>query len=253
VAGNDVERYTEQQLVEILRRAAERQEGLNTEPDGRFSLAEIQQIASEVGIAPAHIAAAAAEVAQATTPLPAGALGAPTAFRFERWLDGEVPRSAIGELFDVARHEVGLQGQVSEALDTVEWRARAGLGATVVSVARRGGRTQISVHVTRADAAAVVVGATTLGGLVGAGARGGALARTAIAAGPLAIAAAAVVSVGWPGVGAWFTMRGIWRRAARPWPERVNALGKALVEAAQRAIDAARTSTAGSPSTPRST
>jgi len=50
------ERYTEQQLVEILRRAAERQEGLTTEPDGRFSLAEIQQIASEVGIAPARSA-----------------------------------------------------------------------------------------------------------------------------------------------------------------------------------------------------
>jgi len=243
VAGNSVERYTEQQLVEILRRAAERQEGLNTEPDGRFSLAEIQQIAAEVGIAPAHIQAAAAELANRIATPPPGALGAPTAFRFERWLDGEVPRSAIGELFDVARHEVGLQGQVSEVLDTVEWRARAGLGATVVSVARRGGRTQISVHVTRADAAALVAGTTTVAGVVGATAIGAALATSAIAAGPLAIAAAAVVSVGWAGVGSWAAMRGIWRRAARPWPDRVNALGVELVTLSQRAIDAARKQT----------
>src|ERR1044071_1053420 len=115
VTPNAGERYTEQQLAEILRRAAERQEGLESESDGRFSLAEIQQIASEVGIAPAHVHAAAAELQQ-VPPLPSsGALGAPTAFRFERWIDGEVPTSAISELFDIARREVGLQGQVSEA------------------------------------------------------------------------------------------------------------------------------------------
>ena len=241
MAGKSVERYTEQQLVEILRRAAERQEGLNTEPDGRFSLTEIQQIASEVGIAPAHIAAAAAEVTERAGTPPAGALGAPTAFRFERWLDGEIPRSALGELFDVARHEVGLQGQVSEVLDTVEWRARAAFGATVVSVARRGGRTRISVYVTRTDAAAVVVGTTAVAGIVGAGAIGAALAASAIAAGPIAIAAATVVSLGWAGIGSWAAMRGIWRRSARSWPNRVDALGKELVAVAQRAIEAART------------
>src|SRR6476620_8384178 len=115
------ERYTEQQLVEILRRSAERQEGLTTEPDGRFSLAEIQQIASEVGIAPAHVAAAASELLQ-TLPPATGTLGAPTSFRFERWVEGEISESAIGEIFDTARREVGLQGRVSEALDTVEWR-----------------------------------------------------------------------------------------------------------------------------------
>src|SRR5215204_785763 len=116
VTNRTGERYTEQQLVEILRRAAERQEGLTTEPDGRFSLAEIQQIAAEVGIAPAHVAAAAGEVWQKVEP-PTGTLGAPTSFRFERWLDGEISESAIGDLFDVARREIGLQGQVNEALD----------------------------------------------------------------------------------------------------------------------------------------
>jgi hypothetical protein len=235
------ERYTEPQLVEILRRAAERQEGLTTEPDGRFSLAEIQQIASEVGIAPAHVAAAAVEVMHSSAPPPPSALGAPTSFRFERWLDGEIPRSAIGELFDIARREVGLQGQVSEALDTVEWRARSHLGASVVSVATRSGRTKISVYHAPTDAAALVAVTTSVGGVGGAVAIGLALGTTAAVAGPLAIAATVAVSLGWAGAGSWVAMRGIWRRLARRWEERANALGTRLVDAAQRAIDGART------------
>ena len=237
------ERFTEQQLGEILRRAAERQEGLTTEPDGRFSLAEIQQIASEVGIASAHVAAAAVEVTDRSPPPPPSAFGAPTSFRFERWLDGEIPRSAIGELFDIARREVGLPGQVSEPLDTVEWRARSNLGASVVTVATRSGRTKISVYLAPTDAAALVALFTSLGGVGGALGIGLALGTTAAVAGPLAIAATVAVSLGWAGAGSWVAMRGIWRRLARKWDERATALGTQLVAAAQRAIDAARTDT----------
>jgi hypothetical protein len=240
VVPAETERYTEQQLVEILRRAAERQEGLTTEPDGRFSLEEIQQIASEVGIAPAHIAAAAAGLNEAAQPPISSFLGAPTAFRFERWIDGEIPRSGIGPLFDIVRREFGSQGQVSEALDTVEWRARAGLGATVVSVTRRSGRTQISVDVTRGEAAALVATTTSVAGAAGAAAIGSAFAATALSVGPIAVAGVIVVSLGWGGAGAWAAMSAIWRRAARRWPARVDALGQALVVAAQHAIDEAR-------------
>ena len=237
------ERYTEQQLGEILRRAAERQEGLKSEADGRFSLAEIQQIASEVGISPAHVAAAAVEVTHRSPPPPPSALGAPTSFRFEHWLDGEMPRSAIAELFDIARREIGLQGQVSEALDTVEWRARSQLAASVVSVSTRSGRTKISVYLAPTDAAALVGLATSLGGVGAAMGIGLALGTTAAVAGPLAIAATVAVSLGWAGAGSWVAMRGIWRRLARRWEERANALGTQLVGAAQRAIEVARTDT----------
>ena len=238
VTHNTGERYTEQQLVEILRRAAERQEGLTSEPDGRFSLAEIQQIASEVGIAPSHVASAAAEVLD-PAPVPvSGVLGAPTVFRFERWLDGELPTSAIGELLDIARREVGIHGQVNEVLDTVEWRGRTGLGLTFVSIARRNRRTKIVVYIARTEAAGIVVSSSILGGVMAWAVIGGAL--VVPAAGPLAIAAAAAVSLGWAGGGTWLAMRGIWRRSARSWAPRVDALGLQLVAAAQRAIDAAR-------------
>ena len=240
IASRAGERYTEQQLAEILRRAAERQEGLTADPDGRFSLTEIQQIAAEVGIESAHVAAAAAEIEQRPDPPPSGALGAPTAFRFERWLDGEIPQSAIGELFDLARRKIGLQGQVSEALDTVEWRATGHFGSTVVSVARRSGRTKISVYIARTDTAALVATGTGVAGVGAAVAIGASLGVGVAAAGPLAVVAAAAVSVGWAGMGSWATMRGVWRRIAKKWAARVEEFGVELVAVAQRAIDAAR-------------
>jgi len=48
------------------------------------------------------------------------------------------------------------------------------------------------------------------------------------------------VSLGWAGGGTWLSMRGIWRRIARTWAERTNALGTQLVAAAQRAVETAR-------------
>ena len=117
-----------------------------------------------------------------------GTLGAPTSFRFERWLDGEISESAIGDLFDVARREIGLQGQVNEALDTVEWRARGGLSGAVVSVARRGGRTKVTVHLARTDAAALVVSTSALAGIGAAVGIGAAIGTAAASAGPLGMA-----------------------------------------------------------------
>jgi len=236
------ERFTELELGEILRRAAERQEGLTTESDGRFSLAEIQQIAAEVGIAPAHVAAAAVEVTHRSPPPQPSALGAPTSFRFERWLDGEIPRSAIGELFDIARREIGLQGQVSEALDTVEWRARSNLAASVVSVATRSGRTKISVYLAPTDVAALVGLGTSFGGLgaaVGIDSLSAPRPRSRVrwrSPPPLLCRWAGQASArGWQCAGSGDASRAVGRNARR--------LGTQLVAAAQRAIDAARTGT----------
>jgi hypothetical protein len=236
------QRYTDQQLVEILRRAAERQEGERHEgsahePDARFSLAEIEQIASEVGIAPVHVASAAAELSPRVTPPTGGAMGAPTSFRFERWIDGELPTATIGELFDAAARSTGLQGQVTEALDTVEWRGKGELGATVVSVTRREGRTKIGVFVARTDAAALVATGGIVAGIGGGFAIAASLTSAAVVAGPLA----AAVAIGGAGAGGWLLTRAAWRRFARLWATRADALGTELADAAQREVDAMRT------------
>src|SRR6185436_17570825 len=75
-------RYSEKELGMIFKRAAELQEEGETSSGARFTLAEIQQIGAEVGIAPRNIAAAAAGMAS-----DGGAgkkhrfFGAPTRFR----------------------------------------------------------------------------------------------------------------------------------------------------------------------------
>ncbi|HEX6054041.1 MAG TPA: hypothetical protein VFZ21_32445 [Gemmatimonadaceae bacterium] len=239
VPSRSTERYTEEQLVEILKRAAQRQEGLVTEPDGRFSLEEIQQIASEVGIAPSHVATAAAEVATAPPPT-SGALGVPTVFRFERWIDGEVSRGTIGDLVDLARRETGIQGTVTEALDSVEWRGKGQVDSTIVSITPRDGRTKITVALTRSESAALAVTGGSMAGLVGAMAIGSSLVAAAQPWGGLAVTAAVLASIGWGGGGAWLVTRAVWRRLARKWPGSAAALGTELVEAAQHAVDGAR-------------
>lgn len=239
----DRARYTEQQLAEILRRAAERQDEERPEAEARFSLAEIQQIAAEVGIARAHVVAAAGELARRPKRLrSAGVLGAPTSFRFEEWVDGELPTEAISDLFDIARQEFGVQGQVAEALDTVEWRGKAQLGGAAVTVTRRAGRTKIGVFVWRTDAAVVVTTCTSTAGVIGAFALGSVLVG-GLAATPLTVLAAAAVSAGWAGMGTWLATRGIWRPLARHWNGRAAEVGARLVDAAQRALAVARIET----------
>lgn len=154
-------RYTEEELALILNRAAERQEG--TQPSvPRYTLAEIQEIAAGAGISPEHVTSVAATIRDARAERRGGVLGAPQSFRFEESIDGEVADDVVGELLDIARRELGVQGTVSEALGSVEWKGRDAFGTSFVSITRRGGRTIVGVMSARTDAAAATA---TLGGL----------------------------------------------------------------------------------------
>ncbi|MGQ0650408.1 MAG: hypothetical protein ACT4P7_22950 [Gemmatimonadaceae bacterium] len=94
-------------------------------------------------------------------------LGAPWRFRFEETIEGEVADDVVGELIELARREIGLQGRVNEALGTVEWTGRDTFGATYVTVTRRGGRTTIGVLSARSDAAALTGVFAAVGAVVG--------------------------------------------------------------------------------------
>src|SRR4051812_37105994 len=154
-------RYTEEELALILNRAAERQEGVQASAP-RYTLADIQEIAAGAGIAPDHVASVAAALRDERVSRGGGVLGAPDRFRFEESIEGEVADDVVGELFDLVRRTLGVQGEVSEALGMVEWKGQDAFGWSYVTVARRGGRTTIGVLSARGDAAAV---AGTVGGL----------------------------------------------------------------------------------------
>ena len=228
-------RYTEEELALILNRAAERQEGVQASAP-RYTLADIQEIAAGAGIAADHVASVAATLGDARAPSGGGVLGAPHRFRYEDSIDGEVADDVIGELFDIARRAIGEQGQVTEALGTVEWKARDPFGWSYVSVARRGGRTTIGVLSARSDAAVVAGTVGGLGAFFGSLALGAALVGIVSVAAPVAAAAGIGLAMGGAGV----STRVGWRRYARRVVTRTEALGAALVEAARSAVEDGR-------------
>ena len=139
-------------------------------------------------------------------------------------------------MIDLPRHDVGIQGQIHDALGTVEWIGRDAFGATYVIVMRRGRHTTIGVFSGRADAALVtgVLGAT--GALFGSVGLGIALVATSGLVAPLAAVAATVGATG----SSWLSMRLTWRRFARRYAERTLALSTTLIAAARRAVEEGR-------------
>jgi len=234
-------RYTEEELALILNRAAERQEGVQSGAP-RYTLAEIQEIAAGAGIAPEHVASVAVALRDARAPRGGGLLGAPDRFRFEETIDGEVADDVIGELLDVVRRTLGVQGEVSEALGTVEWKGSDASGTTFVSVARRGGRTTISALSTRSDAAGAAVTVSGLGAFAGSMGLSVALVTAGELLAPTALAApvGVVAGVAIAATGAWATMRAMWRRYARRVVAQTESLGSALVAAARQAVEEGR-------------
>jgi hypothetical protein len=228
-------RYTEEELALILNRAAERQEGVQSSA-ARYTLADIQEIAAGAGIAPDHVASVAAAIRDDRAPRGGGVLGAPSRFRFDESIDGEVADEVIGELFDLARRTLGLQGEVTEALGTVEWKAQDNFGSNYVTVARRGGRTTIAVLSARTDAALVTWMVGGVGAFFGSLGLGAALVGAVSVAAPIAAAA----GIGAAMSGAWASTRAVWRRYARRVVGRTETLGSALVAAARSAVEEGR-------------
>lgn len=82
--------YTEQEIAALLARAAERQRATpDTDAGPTLTLGEIERLAAEAGLDPAHVRAAAAEMSG-----PAANSEKPSDVTFERWLD--LPFSDIG-------------------------------------------------------------------------------------------------------------------------------------------------------------
>jgi hypothetical protein len=218
--------FTDQEMALILKRAAELQE----RADGRGatrSLGEITEIAAEVGIDRAFVDAAIAELRQPT--VRTGWLGAPTRFHAECTIPGALSPDAIGVLLDRVRAELGLHGEVHQVFDGVEWRARAALGVTLVTIGPRGSNTRIAMTAERADQAGLVVaGALGIGGLCALG--GVAIAMNVTDS---ALAASAIVAAS--GLfGALASMRAMWRGVATHWRERTRALVAMLAESVPR-------------------
>lgn len=138
--------YSDQEISAILKRAGEMQATQSPEESHGLSLDELQQIAKEVGLDPAIVAAAAAELEHTGIESKAsGILGAPTSMYIERVIPGEIddglmPEVAakIGEAFGI----VGRSGQVGRSLEWTHGSERMHMQVTVMP---QNGQTKVRV------------------------------------------------------------------------------------------------------------
>ena len=217
-------RYTEQELSLILRRATERQ-ALTPRAGGEgLSLAEIQEIAAEVGLSPEEVAVAAAQVR-------AEGAGRMTRAAYELTLPAELGEPEVEELFDAARDRTQSRGTVRREPGGSTWTSTDGFGITRVSVTSRGGRSTLTVSENRTGSAVGAVGGGVLAGVV-ITPLAGLLFASLLVPGFLALVIGVVAGI----VGGMATGWLLLRRMAGKWRERTNALGGELGRAAMRLV-----------------
>jgi len=135
-------RYTEQQLSDILRDAAER----STTDLPPYTLSDIQRIAAQADIAPEHVARAAAALPETTADRSSRLLGAASATHCVRRLDRLAPTAEIMDALTIARQRLGHTGATRDLGGGLEWRYDSGYSSALVSIAPDAGGTVVRVE-----------------------------------------------------------------------------------------------------------
>jgi hypothetical protein len=214
-----VRRYSDSEVEEIVRQAADEQAAHPTEQG--MSLRTVQQIADDVGISAERVQRAARKLEfrdPVQPPAQSGAavtwLGGSTLIACERVVDGEVAETGYEEIVEEAQATLSSVGQAARFGRTLTWSmARSGSGggrAVQIRVVTRGGQTRIYVQERLGDLAGGL-----FGGIVGGGGGGGlgpilGVGIGALGAGP----EIALVAAGWVG-GMYALARTIYRAVWR--------------------------------------
>lgn len=145
-------RYDDREMALIIKLASELEK---REARGEsHSLGEIQEIAAQAGIDPDLIVQAARALAAERSSRASSLVGAPTTFRFERSVAGELPYGELGSLVHAIRQLTGREGEVTQVLESLEWRDLDPLGTTThVEITPRQGSTAIRVTARSGNAA----------------------------------------------------------------------------------------------------
>jgi hypothetical protein len=169
-------RYSEGQVGEIVRHAAESQVQ-NPTAEGALTVGAIEEIAADVGI-PAHRVRDAIAELEATTKLPAprGLFSTSPHLELETTLTGEIPQSGYEAILDETRVHLKEIGRVNETMGrTLSWNSASfqnsleGTGRLIhLSVSPRKGETRIRITETGGGHhILVVIGSALAGGGLG--------------------------------------------------------------------------------------
>lgn len=170
-------KYRPDEIEAIVNRAAEI-EATNPTSSGSMTIGGVEEIAREVGIAPAHVRSAAAALgprghtreSPLEQPKRNFIIGGPTRVVFERIVDGELDERDYSEMVDEIRRQIKEVGQVSQLGRSFTWTLNKGSSGTrnveiVISV--RTGKTRILVQENLNNLIGAVFGG--IGGGVGGG------------------------------------------------------------------------------------
>ncbi len=215
-----VHRYSDSEVEEIVRKAADEQVAQPTEEG--MSLQTVQQIANDVGISSERVERAARNLESRTPtqpPAESGAgsfwLGSSTVLEWEHVIDGELAEAAYDDIVDEIQATFSTEGQVGTLGRSLTWRTeKPTLGKTralQVRVTARGGQTRIQVQERIGELASSIHG-----GIMGGGALGGVAIILGVGLG-VPLGAPEVVTLfaaGWAG-GMIALSRSIFRAVAR--------------------------------------
>lgn len=146
--------YTEDEVADIIARAAERQAASPRAEAPGLTLDEIERLGVEAGLNVDDLRAAAAEVNAAGRTLSRQASHTATHVVVERWIDGPLTSEAWEDAVDVLREQVGASsaamlgmaanGTTQQVGRAFEWTHTSGMGIqTTVTASPRGDRTRL--------------------------------------------------------------------------------------------------------------
>jgi serine/threonine protein kinase len=171
-------RYSDGEVQEIVKRAAEREASTPTE-SGAMTIGGVEALAAEVGIAPEVVRSAAESLALrapgSTAPVSPGVrrlIGGPTRLLFERVVPVEVPDEEFPTMVEEIRRVLQNVGHVSQLGRSFTWTSAvtSTRRSLEVAVSVRGGQTRIIVQESLANLIGGIFGG--IGGGMGGGGMG---------------------------------------------------------------------------------
>lgn len=230
MSPNDNERrYSDEEFALILRTAAEVETGPEVAPPRTgLTLAEIKEIAAEVGIDPNRVAKAAALLPSSVEDGLSRLIGGHPRHRLEHTVPVEVSSSELGRLLDLARREMDTQGETREVLGGLEWQGGTSTTSVRVAITPREGETVLQASTDRTEAMAGILAGVTLpvGGVIAV-----TLGKLVFGETDAGILAALVSGL----APAFLFARSVWKRSTRRWRERLFQ----LMDAMAREVEAA--------------
>jgi hypothetical protein len=222
-------RYTDREVALILRKAAQLDTGAVAPEAGEgLSLAEIERIAREVGIAPDLVARAATLLSTEVPSTSARIFGGPANFRAEHEAGGALPRERYGDVVEAIQRVLDKSGKVSEVLDGLEWQTLGETTQITVVVRPTADRTRIQILGNRGGSAVLAYLPFGLAAFIG-GAATGAILEPGVGGGILIVGTA---------LGAGFlAARTVWSAATRRFRRTFASLTDAVTTAVEQHVE----------------